>query len=665
MNQAELENKIDLVKILDPRVHIGEKRIMQINVGGLNVTVLQQTANTVANSTLAWQVTTPSPQTILSRRCYVSYGVTLSDANTNTGAPGKANSQAPFFDQGEGPRGPYPLHGASSNVTFSLNGVSFSWQPDVIVGCLTQYDCFDSTTIESTCPQLQPQTLVLPSNVTGVTPILPNLVIPTSEFARDVGPLTNAAGGVIGSAMRFSEGCSSNNFFNYGGVYDNPAANSPLNVAYFAAEPVICPPFNHDSNSLCPGLYGVNQFSLTYNIASAGRFWHSNMMDIGAVVGTNTSFRQMVPRAGNLFVGGAQSPFITMIYITPQPDMVIPSIISYPCYEILKFETSTASAVVINAGQTQPISSNVISLQTIFQRLYIFAKTSKASVVSGIQPNIYGSPYTDSAYNETCGLLKSVSITFNNASGLLSTATPQDLYHISKKNGLKTSFPHWTAGLYTNNNYRDNPDTSLVYAQGCGSVLCVESTDLSIPPQLSAGCNGVFNLVVRADVFNPFINGGGLPGLDGIELANNDRVSENLPFQLFVIPVNSGLLQYNCSNGQWTKLIGNLTSADVLNAPTASEDYFKRDRNMYGGMRGAGFFDDLLSGVKKGLSVVKGLAPVVSGIASMIPDPRAQMVAQGANAAGDVLGNLGFGKKRRAPLKKKRGGAALSRGDLL
>jgi hypothetical protein len=712
----EIEQKIDFIKILDPRIHTNETRHMEIVVGGLNVTALTQSASTISSTTLNWQVVTPSPSCIMVRKMYVSYGVNLIDGNQSTAAPGtNDNSQCIFYDNFEGPRF-RSLHSASSNLAFAINGINFAYQPDVIIENLAgQYDSFYDNTFESTCPQLNPQTLVLPSNAgytyDGTTHVIngmnintsiisPELVNSGNEFARDSGPVQFLAyGGVPFSYspnMKFFAS-SSNNVFNYGGYYVQPAAGRPFNIQWFAAEPVIVPPLCH-SNRQVAGLIGVNQFSLVFNL-NVGRLWRSEMYDRG--VNSQPVFRSMIPNPGvpNAFytsVPGVTNtaPYLTMFFITPSPTQPMSVITTYPAYEILRFSTSTASAVALAAGSGPSyITSNVLSLQVIPSRFYIMAKQSIAGTTSTafvpgsttLNYSLYGAAYTSCAYNETCACIQNLSILFNNSSGLLSTCQVHDIYSLSKKNGLKTSFPHYTAGQFSNNSFGQicNP-TPLVFKQGCGSTVCVSSYDLSMNSAIYAeGVQGVFQLTVQAGIYSPFFNPGGqlpvdlanvvppapgLPALDGSSYFNWDKPSQQgLQFQLFIVVMNPGVLQFNSVTGSFTKLIGNVTTQDVLTAPIMHADYFNWEQNFYGGrrlkMHGRGFLDDLLKGVKTAASIAKQAAPVVSGIASLIPHPAAQAVSKGANVAENVLGSLGFGKKKGRP--KKRGGKALRAKDLL
>jgi len=66
--------------------------------------------------------------------------------------------------------------------------------------------------------------------------------------------------------------------------------------------------------------------------------------------------------------------------------------------------------------------------------------------------------------------------------------------------------------------------------------------------------------------------------------------------------------------------------------------------------RGEGFFGDLWSGIKKGFNFIKD-NKIVSGVASLIPHPAAQGIAQGAKLFG-----MGHGKG-----KKKKGGTGVGK----
>ena len=57
--------------------------------------------------------------------------------------------------------------------------------------------------------------------------------------------------------------------------------------------------------------------------------------------------------------------------------------------------------------------------------------------------------------------------------------------------------------------------------------------------------------------------------------------------------------------------------------------------------KGKGFFGDVFNGIKKGFNFLKD-NKVISGVASMIPHPASQSIAQGARLFG-----MGKGKKHK------------------
>ena len=98
--------------------------------------------------------------------------------------------------------------------------------------------------------------------------------------------------------------------------------------------------------------------------------------------------------------------------------------------------------------------------------------------------------------------INSISINFNSQSGLLASATQQDLYQISVRNGSQQSFYEWTGAV--SNNTTDNIGNVTTIAT-TGSLLVVNpALDFSLPSFLSGGSLGQFSFQFNITVTNQF-----------------------------------------------------------------------------------------------------------------------------------------------------------------
>jgi len=94
-------------------------------------------------------------------------------------------------------------------------------------------------------------------------------------------------------------------------------------------------------------------------------------------------------------------------------------------------------------------------------------------------------------YQNTSSFLSisNISINFNSQSGLLASATPQDLYNISYRNGCAQSYYEWQG--YNNNFVNGSPNST---ATPTGSLLVLNpALDFSLPEFLSCGSLGQFS----------------------------------------------------------------------------------------------------------------------------------------------------------------------------
>lgn len=181
---------------------------------------------------------------------------------------------------------------------------------------------------------------------------------------------------------------------------------------------------------------------------------------------------------------------------------------TYPLYDYLPVQT--------NAGQTIPAGG---SLQIPFNTQTLTSIPNRVFIWVALQDANKNYTTTDSALR-----IDSVKIIFNGQDGILSSATRQQLYNMSKANGLIDSYSDFISRV--------------------GSFVCLKfGDDIPMPPELSTGVNGNFDFSMTVDCTN----------ISGVAM----DVALNCLFQY------EGVIQQRGT--QWSQTTGALTRRDVVN----------------------------------------------------------------------------------------------------
>jgi hypothetical protein len=243
----------------------------------------------------------------------------------------------------------------------------------------------------------------------------------------------------------------------------------------------------------------------------------------------------------------------------------MPSRNAVPFYELPRFITAPGLPVVSSynpavtasnallAPQVVALSTSSLQLNQIPDRLIIQVRTPLNQTAWG-QPDAF-----------LC--IQGVSINFNNQSGILASATQQDLYRYSVENGSNQSWNEFSG-------FATVPDSASGCGRrlaGSGSLLVLEfGKDIQLTEDYySAGSLGNFNLQITIRCYNQF--------------------SYSITPEIVLITMNSGL--FVNERGTSSTYTGILTKADVLSA-SAQEPYFQSSvKRMVGG----GFLDSIKS----------------------------------------------------------------------
>jgi hypothetical protein len=163
--------------------------------------------------------------------------------------------------------------------------------------------------------------------------------------------------------------------------------------------------------------------------------------------------------------------------------------------------------------------------------------------------------------------IESISVNLNNASGLLSSASQQDLWRLSQKNGCNQNWQEFSGqafdnkSLFTTDGLSSNNAPSDVATTGSVLVLS-PPMDLSLPDYLTSGSLGNFNFQITLNVKNY--------GL------------ETVTPEICVVCVNSGI--FITQQGVSSVYSGILTREMVLKTKSMKSESSASTRRLIGGM---------------------------------------------------------------------------------
>ena len=403
----------------------------------------------------------PNPGISVDPRLYISVPVTINFAGTNANNP-PIPPALPYnlLQNGSDAFRAFPISSVCSTLTIRLNNSAASINLSDVITSLLRYNTphkvkeYDY----STCPCMQ-------------------------DYYQNYGE-GGAQGNVSIASQRNPLGWFGDNSWETtrGAFPYKYFINAPTTAAISAVitEPLFLSPFLFGKGSeLRNGFIGLQTLDLQFTMsADLTRLWSHD-------ASAGTIFTVPVNGAGMVVQFG--QPAILFNYISPKLLEPIPRAISYQYYVVDRFPTDNNSPILPNMSST--FSSNNIQMNTIPRRIYLFARQRNSD------QNVNST--------DTFLSLNNVTINYNNYSGLLASATPYDLYNISKKNGCNLSWPEWSGSpivfgagnavvndvgqsVYINNSGVATLATNAVPL--VGSVLCLDfGIDIGLDDLHSAG----------------------------------------------------------------------------------------------------------------------------------------------------------------------------------
>lgn len=565
--QTPPAGQVESYLLLDPVTFVQMKPKYAIFKGGLDNNYQQYPSVSFSNNLIQFSVITPNPNIVLDRRLYIGIPIQF----TVTGDTGDDN--IPIFQYGtlDAFRA-FPLQVITTTLTATINNLSLS---------IPQHDLFPIMGKYTSFPQDQ----------IGEYSLFPSYMDASQEYSELVNSLVNPLGSYPGSSVPYT---------NKRGEYPIVILSNSRTSATFATYivcPIILSPFLFKGEAE-PGFYGVQNFTLNFTLGDLSlALSHTVINTSGPFTNAWTTINGTIQnvQVTSFFPWARNQPTLYARYSKPNATMDITEKYFSPWATIDRYVTF-AGQLIPGATLTDFASQN-IQLSQIPKRIYLFARERNQD--------------RRVDRTDTCAVITNVNITFDNRTGILSSASMQDLYHISKKNGYCGTWYDWIgmSGIFNN--------VTGQFTSTFGSIMCIDfGDDIGLPVSQAPGMTGTYQLLVKASFKNP----------NPVRAINYD---------FYVVVVNEGL--FYTQNLQAFSATGTVTPQDLMK--TENMNVMENKRSNFYGM---GWLDVL----KKGAVWAGRIARAAAGPLSMINPAVGTAVGATGQAIGSVVGQGRHGGAR-------------------
>jgi hypothetical protein len=485
-------NPLNVQRVLDPRLNIKEGQKTYNVVGGSMVNSWQQfNATNVNNSNIQITANPPSQNICISRLVYKRVTFSFSVTGVNTSGGTLLNSG--YY----GPRA-MPLTSVTQAESVTLGNDTITQSP-----------------IQQYWRALLRYRNDL-NNRNGIFSLAPSMLDQHQKYEDAVGGVRNPLAGYDDNSAESTRG-------SYVGFRLNPqlAGNTVATGTLTTIEPIVMSPFSFGENgNNNTSFIGLQNMSYNCTLGNLQRV-------LSLVQGQGATPGDIVL---NTPVVNVDSASLLMNYFTPDPSFSpIPSMSEYAFFNCVSYPTRSANPVAPGASVQLTMAS--VQVSSIPKRIYVYAKRDDSDENAFTADSFFSLPRNTNP----------LSLTWNN-NQFLATASSEDLYNISIKNGCSMSYTQYTDKV--------------------GSVLALDfGLDVGLQPNQSAGSLGNYQLGLTCNFTN----------------TSSDTVTPTL----YVVVVSEGV--FNINQGSANHMIGVLSPQDVLGAPMGNSDDFDTHRDVYGG----------------------------------------------------------------------------------
>jgi hypothetical protein len=527
-----------------------DKQVYLIDRGGVDRTTQKVTTQgSVSNSQVVFNLNPPSPATIISRHMMARFKFSVRiDRTAGEGAVFKREEFAPRAN---------PISSVTSSMELTLNGqTTITEQPFREIQALQRYgtSADDRSRFSS---------------------IAPTYLDVSDSYANTKNGLSNPLGtasNIVSQAL-VPRGAHPYEFVT---VAETDPTRSQT-IKFTVGEWVQIGPFKGTFVQGSGGISNVQSMQLTYTFSRLDNL-------ITRIPGAE--------EAGFKMTVNVVDAEISMYVTTPPPDFRIAPSLDFGIEQNQVYITGSEKLIAARVDPasnnnifngpvtfaTETLTANNLQFSTIPKFVYIWVTELESQ---------YGAQEDAVQRTDTALPIENISITFDNKSGILSSATKEDLYYMSEENGLVTSWPEFQELVP----YSQEGNT-VPWRTGIGSHLCLKfSKDIPLNYPQAVGMAGSWNFQVTLTVKN-----------------NRPRAVKT---QINIMTVNDAILTVSLDS---TRVTTGLVSSDmVVNSP-AYDMTSGQVASMEGGARSGKFKNFFTSGrfdkfAEVGKTIGRAVAP--------------------------------------------------------
>jgi hypothetical protein len=470
--------------------------------GPSEFTQYQVSYNAASPSNLSFSVQVPNESVVIDRNVQIQGGVAFTIKATMTSTNYSATE--PVINLGQTDAfGAFPINSLFLTSSSTINNVNVSTNTqDVLPALLRMNAARELYRYNSTTPSLPDQAYGVYSQGVGANNN-PLAGFNTNGYDEDMCPRGAWNVNISNIVHTYTEG---GNTETNTSLFWNSAADAGTNQSWviecsgFFTEPLLClSPFTYSNPEYnAQGLLGIQNMSFVFNLdTNCKRFWNT----ANAITPTNTSTLYTPSWISGVTLGNSSYPMawinpqLLFNFLSLQPSDEVSTKNVSPYYELPRYITTgqptldgadftsdTGLSNFLNSGRQ--LVSTTIQLNSIPDLFFIQARVPMSQ--------------QNQANTNSFLTISNIVISFNNKSGILSSATQADLWRISRKWGSQQNFNEFQGYAQINNNATG---TGGIVAT-TGSLFVVSPTDFGLPDYLAPSSIGNFNFSVTLTVRN-------------------------------------------------------------------------------------------------------------------------------------------------------------------